>query len=52
MKRPLAALLLAVGLVLTGCSGNQSGDSNPDRQTDQLPGQPGDAPSTQTTPAP
>ena len=52
MTRPLAALLLTAGLILTGCSGNQSGDSNPDRQSDQLPGQPGEAPSTQSTPAP
>ena len=45
MTRPLAALLLTAGLLLTGCGGNQSGDSNSDTQTDQAPGQPGDNPS-------
>jgi len=34
MTRSLAALLLATGLLLTGCSSdNQSGDSNSDNQT-------------------
>ena len=40
MKRPLTALLL------TGaCGEGQSGDSNPDNQIDQAPGEPGDDPS-------
>ena len=35
MTRTLAALLLAAGLLLTGCtSNNQSGDSNSDSQTE------------------
>lgn len=46
MKRPLTALLLAAGLLLTGaCSERQSGDSNSDSQVDQAPGDPGDQPS-------
>lgn len=48
MKRTLTAVLLAAGLLLTGCGGNQSGDSNSDSQTDQAPGQPGDNPSPQS----
>ena len=35
MTRTLAALLLAAGLLLTGCSSDsQSGDSNSDSQTE------------------
>ena len=45
MTRPLSALLLAAGLLLTGCGGNLSGDSNSDSQVDQAPGSPGDEPS-------
>lgn len=38
MTRALSAVLLALGLLLTGaCSENQSGDSNPDNQTEQEP---------------
>jgi len=38
MTRSLAALLLAAGLLLTGCaSDSQSGDSNSDSQTDATP---------------
>ncbi len=41
MTRPLAALVLAAGLLLTaGCSGeNNSGDTNTDTQTEQVPSQ-------------
>lgn len=39
MTRALSALLLALGLLLTaGCSENQSGDSVPDSQVDEVPG--------------
>ncbi len=34
---PRAAAALALALALTGCSGNISGDSNPDRQSNQVP---------------
>ena len=45
MKRTLSAVLVALSLVLTGaCSGNQSGDSFEDNQTDQAPGESGDEP--------
>lgn len=39
MTRALSALLLALGLLLTGgCDSSQSGGaSNPDNQTDQAP---------------
>lgn len=51
MTRPVSALLLALGLLLTGaCNDNVSGDSNPDRQNDQAPGQPGDDPTVLPTP--
>ena len=36
MKLAAAASVLAVALALTGCS-SQSGSSNPDRQSEQLP---------------
>ena len=40
MKRTASAVLLALTLTLTGgCSSSQSGDSNPDNQTDENPGQ-------------
>lgn len=42
MKRSLSALLLTLGLLLTGCGDDQSGDSNSDNQVDEAPGQPGD----------
>ncbi len=38
MKRTVSAVLLALSLLLTGACGNQSGDSNPDNQTDEVPG--------------
>ena len=43
MKRPLArtasAVLLALSLLMTGACGSQSGGgSNPDNQTDEVPG--------------
>ena len=39
MKRTLSALLLALSLVLTGaCSSQSGGGSNPDNQTDEVPG--------------
>jgi hypothetical protein len=40
LPRALSALLLACALALTGCSGQQSGDSNPDNQQDQAPAEP------------
>ncbi len=44
MTRALSALLLALGLLLTGgCSSDQSGDSNPDSQVDEAPGSDDDA---------
>jgi hypothetical protein len=44
MTRTLAALLLALGLLLTGaCDSSQSGgSSNPDSQVDEEPGDPDD----------
>lgn len=53
MNRPLAALTIAAALLLTGActSDNLSGDSNPDTQTDQLPGDPSaDRPEETTSP--
>ena len=39
MKRSVSAVLLALSLLLTGaCGSNQSGDSNEDSQTDEVPG--------------
>ena len=40
MKRSVSALLLALSLLLTGaCDSSQSGGgSNPDNQTDEVPG--------------
>ena len=39
MKRTLSAVLLALSLLLTGACGSQSGGgSNPDNQTDEVPG--------------
>ncbi len=39
MKRTASALLLALSLLLTGaCDSNQSGDSNSDNLTDEVPG--------------
>ena len=46
MRRTVTALLLTTGLLLTGaCGERQSGDSNPDSQLDQAPGDPGSEPS-------
>ena len=39
MKRSASAVLLALTLLLTACSGNQSGDSNSDNLQDEAPGQ-------------
>jgi hypothetical protein len=41
MSRPLAAIVLAAGLLLTaGCSeDNTSGDTNTDNQVEQVPSQ-------------
>ena len=40
MTRSLSALLLALGLLLTGgCSSDQTGDSVTDNQTDEVPGE-------------
>ena len=52
MTRPVSALLLALGLLLTGaCDSSQSGgESNPDNQIDQAPGQPGTEPTVLQTP--
>lgn len=48
-RRSPAVLLAGLGLagLLAGCSGNQSGDSFPDRQSDTvpLPGEPSASPS-------
>jgi hypothetical protein len=51
MTRALSALLLALGLLLTGaCSdGSQSGDSNPDSQVDEVPAEDGDQTSEEET---
>ncbi len=39
MKRSVSAVLLALSLLLTGACGSQSGgSSNPDNQTDEVPG--------------
>ena len=39
MKRSVSAVLLALSLLLTGACGSQSGgNSNPDNQTDEVPG--------------
>jgi len=39
MKRTVTAVLLALSLALTGaCNSNQSGDSNSDNLTDEVPG--------------
>ena len=39
MKRSVSAVLLALSLLLTGTCGSQSGgNSNPDNQTDEVPG--------------
>ena len=39
MTRALSALLLALGLLLTGgCGTDQTGDSNTDSQVDEVPG--------------
>ena len=39
MTRALSALLLALGLLLTGaCSSDQTGDSVTDSQVDEVPG--------------
>ena len=50
LPRALSALLLASTLALTGCSDMQSGDSNPDNQTDQAPGVDGDDVTDEATP--
>ena len=40
MKRTVSAVLLALSLALSAaaCGDNQSGDSNRDNQTDEVPG--------------
>ena len=39
MTRALSAVLLALGLLLTGgCNSDQTGDSNTDSQVDEVPG--------------
>jgi len=53
MTRPLAALILASTLLLTGACSSQStsGDSNPGTQTDRLPADPSaDRPEETTAP--
>ncbi|MDP9497180.1 MAG: hypothetical protein M3P46_05895 [Actinomycetota bacterium] len=37
LPRAAAAALLALSLALAGCSGNVSGDANPDKQSNQVP---------------
>ena len=49
-SRALPALLLASALALTGCSGMESGDSNPDNQIDRAPGVEGEDPTAEATP--
>lgn len=48
MKRTLPALLLAAGLLLSGCGGSQSGDSNGESPADEAPGTSGEV--TETAP--
>ncbi len=44
LTRTSTALLLVLGILLTGgCSSDQSGDSNPDSQVDEVPGDSDDA---------
>jgi hypothetical protein len=51
MTRALSALLLALGLLLTGgCNTDQTGDSNTDSQVDEVPGDEQDK--TEDSPAP
>jgi hypothetical protein len=51
MTRALSALLLAIGLLLTGaCNSDQTGDSNTDSQVDEKPGDPDDK--VEDTPTP
>ena len=50
MRRAATTLLLALGLLLAGCAGNQSGDTNSDNNIDRAPGQPGNEPTN--TPGP
>ncbi len=50
MRRAATALFLSFGLLLAGCGGSQSGDTNTDNQTDQAPGQPGKEPTNAPTP--
>ena len=39
MKRTASAILIALSLLMTGACGSQSGgNSNPDNQTDEVPG--------------
>ena len=39
MKRSVSAVLLALSLLLTGaCNSQSGGSSNPDNQTDEVPG--------------
>ena len=39
MKRTASAILLALSLLLTGaCNSQSGGSSNPDNQTDEVPG--------------
>jgi hypothetical protein len=39
MKRTASAVLIALSLLLTGaCSSQSGGSSNPDNQTDEVPG--------------
>ena len=51
MTRALSALLLALGLLLTGgCSSDETGDSVTDNQVDEKPGQEGEKVEESPTP--
>ena len=52
MTRALSALLLALGLLMTGaCNTDQTGDSVVDNQTDEVPGSEDDS-AEDSSPAP